>query len=66
MVVQAREFNKARTTFIDTILTHQHHGRIHADINQMRSDTGGTSQDGSHIVILTYSRFQHGTRISDR
>ena len=42
MVVQAREFNKARTTFIDTILTHQHHGRIHADINQMRSDTGGT------------------------
>ena len=42
MIVQAREFNKARTTFIDTILTHQHHGRIHADINQMRSDTGGT------------------------
>jgi DNA polymerase I-like protein with 3'-5' exonuclease and polymerase domains len=42
MVVQAREFNKARTTFIDTILTHEHHGRIHADINQMRSDTGGT------------------------
>ena len=42
MVVQAREFNKARTTFIDTILTHQHHGRIHADINQMRSDAGGT------------------------
>ena len=42
MVVQAREFNKARTTFIDTILTHQYHGRIHADINQMRSDTGGT------------------------
>ena len=42
MVVQAREFNKARTTFIDTILTHQYHGRIHADINQMRSDTGVT------------------------
>ena len=42
MVVQAREFNKARTTFIDTILTHSSHSRIHADINQMRGETGGT------------------------
>ena len=37
-----REFNKARTTFIDTILTHEHRGRIHADIHQMRSESGGT------------------------
>jgi DNA polymerase I-like protein with 3'-5' exonuclease and polymerase domains len=42
MIVQAREFNKARTTFIDTILTHEHRGRIHADIHQMRSESGGT------------------------
>jgi DNA polymerase I-like protein with 3'-5' exonuclease and polymerase domains len=42
MVVTAREFNKARTTFIDTILTHSYHSRIHADINQMRGETGGT------------------------
>ena len=42
MIVQAREFNKARTTFIDTILTHEHKGRIHADIHQMRSESGGT------------------------
>ena len=42
MVVQAREFNKARTTFIDTILTHSSNSRIHADINQMRGETGGT------------------------
>jgi DNA polymerase I-like protein with 3'-5' exonuclease and polymerase domains len=42
MIVQAREFNKARTTFIDTILTHEHKGRIHADIHQMRGETGGT------------------------
>jgi DNA polymerase I-like protein with 3'-5' exonuclease and polymerase domains len=40
MVVQAREFNKARTTFIDTILRHSSHSRIHADINQMRSNEG--------------------------
>ena len=38
----ARELNKAHTTFIDTILEHEHNGRIHADINQIRSDDGGT------------------------
>jgi len=42
MIVQAREINKARTTFIDTILRHSSHSRIHANINQMRGDTGGT------------------------
>ena len=42
LVVQAREINKARTTFIDTIMKHQHKGRIHAEIHQMRSDQGGT------------------------
>ena len=42
MIVKAREINKARTTFIDTILRHSVHSRIHANINQMRGDTGGT------------------------
>ena len=42
MIVQAREINKARTTFIDTILRHSVGDRIHANINQMRGDTGGT------------------------
>ena len=42
MIVSARETNKARTTFIDTILRHSHKGRIHADIHQMKSDDGGT------------------------
>ena len=37
-----RDRNKAHTTFIDTILKHQHKGRIHAEINQLRSDQGGT------------------------
>ena len=42
LIAQAREINKAHTTFIDTILKHSHKGRIHADINQLRSDNGGT------------------------
>ena len=41
-IAQAREINKAHTTFIDTILKHEHKGRIHADINPIKSDTGGT------------------------
>jgi DNA polymerase I-like protein with 3'-5' exonuclease and polymerase domains len=41
-IAQAREINKAHTTFIDTILKHSYKGRIHADINQLRSDNGGT------------------------
>jgi DNA polymerase I-like protein with 3'-5' exonuclease and polymerase domains len=42
LINQARELNKANTTFIDTILKHEHKGRIHAEINQIRSDQGGT------------------------
>ena len=41
-IARAREINKAHTTFIDTILKHNHKGRIHAEINQLRSDSGGT------------------------
>ena len=41
-MAKAREINKAHTTFIDTIIKHEHKGRIHADINQLRSDQGGT------------------------
>ena len=42
MIAQAREINKAHTTFIDTIIKYEHKGRIHAEINQIRSDQGGT------------------------
>ena len=42
LIAQAREINKAHTTFIDTILKHSYKGRIHAEINQLRSDNGGT------------------------
>jgi DNA polymerase I-like protein with 3'-5' exonuclease and polymerase domains len=41
-IANAREINKAHTTFIDTITKHSVNGRIHADINQIRSDDGGT------------------------
>ena len=41
-IAKAREINKAHTTFIDTIIKHNHRGRIHADINPIRSDQGGT------------------------
>ena len=41
-IAEAREINKAHTTFIDTIIKHVHRGRIHADINQLRGDNGGT------------------------
>jgi DNA polymerase I-like protein with 3'-5' exonuclease and polymerase domains len=42
MIAEARKINKVRTTFIDSIIKHEHKGRIHADINQIRSDDGGT------------------------
>jgi len=41
-IAKAREINKAHTTFIDTILKYSHKGRIHAEINQLRGDSGGT------------------------
>jgi DNA polymerase I-like protein with 3'-5' exonuclease and polymerase domains len=41
-IAKAREVNKAHTTFIDSILSHAHKGRIYAEINQLRGDNGGT------------------------
>jgi DNA polymerase I-like protein with 3'-5' exonuclease and polymerase domains len=41
-IAEARELNKAHSTFIDSITKHAVDGRIHADINQIRSDSGGT------------------------
>jgi DNA polymerase I-like protein with 3'-5' exonuclease and polymerase domains len=43
LVVEARNLNKTSGTFISTIMKHCHaDGRIHAHINQIRSDDGGT------------------------
>ena len=42
LIVNARELNKFHNTFINSILKYTHKGRIHAEINQLRSDSGGT------------------------
>ena len=41
-VAKAREYDKAKNTFVDGLLGFVHNERIHADINQIRSDAGGT------------------------
>jgi len=42
MIAKAREYDKAVNTFIEGLLGYVYEGRIHADINQIRSDQGGT------------------------
>ena len=42
LINNARQANKARTTFMESIFRYVHKGRIHADINQLRSEFGGT------------------------
>jgi len=42
LIVQAREVNKFHNTFLTGITKFQHKGKIHAEINQLRSDSGGT------------------------
>ena len=41
-IVQAREINKFHNTFLNSIMKYEHNGRIHGEINQLRSDSGGT------------------------
>ncbi len=40
--MEARSYNKTRGTFTNMINKFHHNGRIHANINQLRSDSGGT------------------------
>jgi DNA polymerase I-like protein with 3'-5' exonuclease and polymerase domains len=42
LIVQAREVNKFHSTFLSSILRYQVKGRIHGEIQQLRSDLGGT------------------------
>jgi len=42
LIREAREINKFHSTFIDSIQRFVHKGKIHAEINQLRSDQGGT------------------------
>ena len=41
-IATARECDKAQNAFVKGLLKFVHKGRIHADINQIRSDFGGT------------------------
>ena len=42
LIAKAREFDKAEGTFVEGLLKFVHKGRIHADINQIRGEKGGT------------------------
>ena len=42
MIVKLREFDKADSTFIDSIMRHEHNGRIHTEFHQLRKDNAGT------------------------
>jgi DNA polymerase I-like protein with 3'-5' exonuclease and polymerase domains len=42
LIARARECDKAKNAFVEGLLSFVHKGRIHADINQIRSDQGGT------------------------
>ena len=42
LIVNARELNKFHNTFINSILKYTHKGRIHVEIIQLRSVSGGT------------------------
>ena len=41
-LVRLRELDKASSTFVESILRHEHKGRIHCEFHQLRSDDGGT------------------------
>ena len=55
-IVEARSYNKARTTFTNMINKFHHKGRIHANINQLRSDSGGTVTGRLAIITQTYNK----------
>ena len=42
LIVRAREINKFHSTFLASVMKYEHKGRIHAEIQQLRSDSGGT------------------------
>ena len=42
LIARARQYDKLINVFVDGILRFVHKGRIHAEINQIRSDKGGT------------------------
>jgi DNA polymerase I-like protein with 3'-5' exonuclease and polymerase domains len=65
-IVRLREFDKADSTFIDSILRHEHKGRIHTEFHQLRSDDGGTVTGRFCVAEDTLIETQRGpVRIVD-
>ena len=60
----AREVNKTHSTFIDSILKHEHNGRIHAEIRQLKGESGGTGTGRLSMIIRTCNRSPHETKRS--
>jgi DNA polymerase I-like protein with 3'-5' exonuclease and polymerase domains len=60
MIVSLREVDKADSTFIDSILRHEHKGRIHTEFHQLRSDDGGTVTGRFCVAADTLIETQRG------
>lgn len=48
-LLEAKKFNKARTTFVESIRRHQVNGRVHCTFNQLRSTDDGSGDDKGTI-----------------
>ena len=69
LIAKARQLNKLQNTFVNSILKYSYKGRIHADINQIRSDTGGTvtgrfSMSNPNLQQIP-SRTEQGSKIRE-
>ena len=57
-IAEARELNKAHSTFIDSITKHAVDGRIHADINQIDQMQVAQLRVDLVCLIQTCNRYQ--------
>ena len=58
-ILQAREFNKSKNTFMDGLLKHVgKDGRVHGHINQIRSMTAAQYRGAYPCQTQTYSRYR--------
>ena len=70
LIREAREINKFHSTFIDSVQRYVHKGRIHSEINQLRSDQGGTvsgrlSYANPNLQQIPARNKEFGDKISD-
>lgn len=56
LILKCRKLMKMRDTFISGhIIGHEHNGRVHANINQTKSDTGAGEEFGTGTGRLSYN-----------